>query len=240
MSENESDLEKEGAQLAKDQLQLERDKLEFERKKREEKFLVRNFGSITAGAISVLAVLISLGQVYIGWQQRRIAEAQVSIASHQDKLAEAQTVQRFIPHLVGQESEKELALIVMDSFVNRDVVTKLATKVPSKGSVAALQSLSRQGGDADKKLAQSALDELANRRKQLVEQMFDSDLNKRRTATDQLIREWSADPELIPLALDRANVEQDKETSAMTRASSIPSSCLRILSRIFLKCMNVK
>jgi hypothetical protein len=191
-------------------LQLERDKLEFERKKREEKFLVRNFGSITAGAISVIAVLISSVQVYIAWQQRRIAEAQISIASHQDQLAEAQTVQRFIPHLVGQESEKELALITMDSFVNRSVVTKLATKLPSKGSEAALQTLSKEGGETEKKLAQSALNELGNRRKQLVEQMFDEDKSTRIAATTQLIREGSADPKLIPLALDRANVEQNK------------------------------
>lgn len=207
-SDNNAELEK----MSKERLQLEREKLEFERRKKEERFFVRNFGSVTAGAISVVAVLVSLMQVYIGWQQRRIAEAQVKIASHQDQLAEAQTVQRFIPHLVGQDAEKELALITMDSFVNREVVTKLATKLPGKGAEAALQVLSREGGEDEKKLAQSALDEVGNRRKQLIEQMFDADKSTRIAATTQLIREWSTDPKLVPLALERAKAEHSKGT----------------------------
>lgn len=210
MLKNEAGVRDDGVDLEKQRLQLERERLEFERKKREEAFVVRNFGSISAGAISVIAVLVSLGQVYIAWQQRRIAEAQVSIASHQDQLAEAQTVQRFIPHLVGQDSEKELALIAMDSFVNRNLVTRLATKLPSQGSEAALQTLSTEGGDKEKKLAQSALNELGSRRKQLVEQMFAEDKTTRIAATSQIVREWKTDPTLIQLILDRANLEQSK------------------------------
>lgn len=210
MQQNEAEIEKGHLQLERERVQLERDKLEFERKKKDEKFFARNFSSITAGAISVIAILVSSLQVFIARQQWRIAQTQVNIASHQDQLAEAQTVQRFIPHLIGQEAEKELALVTMDSFVKRDVVTKLATKLSSKASEAALQTLAKEGKEDDKQLAQSALDELGNRRKQLVEQMFDGDKSKRIAATAQLIKEWSSDPKLIPLVLERANVEQSK------------------------------
>lgn len=203
-------LNKDQIKLELEKLKLEREKLEFERKKKEEKFFIRNFGSIIAGLISFVAVLVSVGQVYTAQQQRQIASTQLSIAEHQTKLSAAQTVERFIPHLVGEDTKKELALITMDSFVDRDVVTKLATKLPSKGSEAALQTLVSEGKEEEKELAQKALDDFAKKRVQLVEQMFDADKNTRINATTQLIKEWNTDPKVVSLALERAKIEQDK------------------------------
>lgn len=183
----ENNLEQERIKLELERLRLERERLEFEQKKRGETLLVKNFGSILIGIISFFAFLVSATQAYIAWQQRR--------------LTEAQTVERFIPHLIKSDS-RTLALTTMKSFVDSELVLTLAANLESSPT---LEKYAKQGSPEEKQVAQQALDELANRRSSLISQMFSDDKNTRIAATTTLAREWNADPKVIAEALAFAN-----------------------------------
>lgn len=75
------------------------------------------------------------------------------------KLQETQTIEKFIPHLIGSEAEKKAAIIALSSITNTETAAKYAELFPSEGTASALKSLatSSSAKDSDRKLANKAL-----------------------------------------------------------------------------------
>ena len=132
--------------------------------------------------------------------------------NQQLRLSEIQTVERFIPRLLGPQEEKEIAIIAISAMGNTELATKLAARYPSPGTQAALQTLVNTGDAEDKSQAQvalatvqKALGDKDQLRSKLVKEMFDSDRNTRIAATTRLIREYKTDDNIVPETLDIAN-----------------------------------
>ena len=135
-----------------------------------------------------------------------------SYNTQQIRLNEIQTVERFIPRLLGTQEEKELAILAISAIGNTELATKLATRYPSQGTAAALQKLANIAEPGEQKRAQEALatvqkelDTRSQLRTKLVKQMFESDKATRIAATNKLIREWRTDEKVISETLDVAN-----------------------------------
>ena len=63
----------------------------------------------------------------------------------QHKIQEVQTIEKLIPHLTGDESEKKMAIIAISTLTNPETAAKIAQMFPSKGTVQALKSIAKQG-----------------------------------------------------------------------------------------------
>jgi len=75
----------------------------------------------------------------------------------QIKLQEAQTVERFIPHLMGNDTSKRMAILAMKTLVNTDLAAKYAAMFPSAGTISALKTIAKTGDSQDKKIVQQVL-----------------------------------------------------------------------------------
>ena len=75
------------------------------------------------------------------------------------KLQETQTIEKFIPHLIGSEPEKKAAIIALSSIANTETAAKYAEIFASEGTASALKSIasSSSAKDSDRKLANKAL-----------------------------------------------------------------------------------
>lgn len=75
------------------------------------------------------------------------------------KLQETQTVEKFIPHLIGSEPEKKAAIIAISTITNTETAAKYAELFPSEGTASALKSIASNSNskDSDKKLVTRAL-----------------------------------------------------------------------------------
>ncbi|MDM0018741.1 hypothetical protein [Variovorax saccharolyticus] len=157
-------------QLDQDRARLEREKLEFEQKKMQRLTL----------AISAVALVVSGLQVGVAWMQSR--------------LATAQTVERFIPHIQKPET-RDAALLTMAAFTDQDFVTQLAEKLKA---TTVLETLQSRGSGPEQARATEALSALDSRRKALLARIYDADKQKRIQATTELIQQWIGDPRLVP------------------------------------------
>lgn len=70
----------------------------------------------------------------------------------QIKLQEAQTVERFIPHLMGNDTSKRMAILAMKTLVNTDLAAKYAAMFPSEGTMSALKQIAKTGDSQDKEI----------------------------------------------------------------------------------------
>jgi hypothetical protein len=70
----------------------------------------------------------------------------------QIKLQEAQTVERFIPHLMGNDTSKRMAILAMKTLVNTDLAAKYAAMFPSAGTMSALKQIAKTGDNQDKEI----------------------------------------------------------------------------------------
>ena len=70
----------------------------------------------------------------------------------QIKLQEAQTVERFIPHLMGNDTSKRMAILAMKTLVNTDLAAKYAAMFPSEGTMSALKQIAKTGDRQDKEI----------------------------------------------------------------------------------------
>ena len=164
-------------QLAADRTKFERERLEFEQKKLQRLTI----------SISAVAVVVSL--------------LQVGVAFLQSRLATAQTVEKFIPHLQKQET-RDAALLTMAAFTDQSFVTQLAEKLKATG---VLETLQNKGSDQEKTQASEALTALDKKRKTLIEQIFNSDKQKRIEATTELVRQWASDSKVVPDVIEAAS-----------------------------------
>lgn len=163
-------------QLLADRAKLDREKAEFEQKKLQRVTI----------AISTVAVFVSL--------------LQVGVAFLQSRLAAAQTVEKFIPHLQKTET-RDAALLTMTVFTDQSFVTQLAEKLKA---TAVLEVLQAKGSAGEKEQASTALSSLDRRRKELIAGMFSDDRSVRITATSEIVRQWKDDGRLAGELLDFA------------------------------------
>jgi hypothetical protein len=75
----------------------------------------------------------------------------------QIKLQEAQTIERFIPHLLGNDTSKRMAILAMKTLVNTDLAAKYAAMFPSAGTISALKTIAQNGDSQDKEIVSKAL-----------------------------------------------------------------------------------
>lgn len=80
----------------------------------------------------------------------------------QIKLQEAQTVERFIPHLMGNDTSKRMAILAMKTLVNTDLAAKYAAMFPSAGTISALKTIARNGDKQDKEIVSKVLHKTAD------------------------------------------------------------------------------
>ena len=73
------------------------------------------------------------------------------------RLQEIQTIEKFIPHLMGNDRSKRAAILAISSLTNAELAGKFAQIFASQGTVSALQSIAETGSDKDKSAATSAL-----------------------------------------------------------------------------------
>ena len=75
------------------------------------------------------------------------------------KLQEVQTIERFIPHLLGDEKSKRAAVLAISSLGNAKLAARVASIFASPGTVSALESIARNDSNpGDKKALNGALD----------------------------------------------------------------------------------
>lgn len=89
------------------------------------------------------------------------------------KLQEIQTIEKFIPHLMGNEQSKKAAILAMSQLTNPELAGKFANIFASTGTVSALQSMVDNGNAHEKNIATKALSDamesLAARENRLTE-----------------------------------------------------------------------
>ncbi len=83
--------------------------------------------------------------------------ATYSFNEQQIKLQEAQTIEKFIPHLMGNDSSKRMAILCLRTLVNTDIAAKCAAMIPSAGTVSALKTIANTGDSREKAIASQAL-----------------------------------------------------------------------------------
>ena len=80
-----------------------------------------------------------------------------SFNQQQLKLQEIQTIERFIPHLLGTEKSKQAAIMAMSSLTNTKVAAKMASLFASEGTVSALRTIAATGDTQDRTIATKAM-----------------------------------------------------------------------------------
>ncbi len=78
----------------------------------------------------------------------------------QIKLQEAQTIEKFIPHLMGNDTSKRMAILAMKTLVNTDLAAKYAAMFPSEGTISALKTIAKNGDSRDKKIVSKTYQEI--------------------------------------------------------------------------------
>jgi hypothetical protein len=126
-------------------------------------------------------------------------------------LQEIQTIEKFIPHLMGNDQSKRAAILAISSLTNAELATKFAQIFSSPGTVSALQSLAENGSQKDKNIATDALaralENLAAR---------ESRLNEIETAFHKAATDTTAHPAKSDSPLDQLEEAQKLERLAIT------------------------
>lgn len=73
------------------------------------------------------------------------------------KVQEIQTIEKFIPHLVGDEKSKRAAILAISSLGNDNLAARVASIFASEGTASALQSIAQKSDPKDKQVVQDAL-----------------------------------------------------------------------------------
>jgi hypothetical protein len=107
-----------------------------------------------------------------------------SYNQQQLRVQEIQTIEKFIPHLMGNDQSKRAAILAISSLTNAELAGKFAQIFASKGTVSALQSMAETGSESDRSAASTALakalENIAAR---------ESKLNEMETAFQQALNE---------------------------------------------------
>ena len=111
-------------------------------------------------------VIAGLGSIFTYFynEQQGIREHQNQV--HQTKILEMQTVEKFIPHLTGDEKTKEIALLALTTLGSSEFATKFAQLSPSDGSEAATDTIMRTAISAKQKQIPTPVTSVAKSEKQ--------------------------------------------------------------------------
>lgn len=81
-----------------------------------------------------------------------------SYNQQQLRLQEIQTIEKFIPHLLGNEKSKKAAILAISSLTNTKLAARFASLFASEGTVSALKSIATTGDTRDRTIATEALE----------------------------------------------------------------------------------
>lgn len=81
----------------------------------------------------------------------------MSYNEQQLKLQEVQTIERFIPHLLGDEKSKRAAILAISTLADAKLAAKMASIFASPGTVSALESIAENDNTVDRKVMKNAL-----------------------------------------------------------------------------------
>lgn len=73
------------------------------------------------------------------------------------KLQEIQTIEKFFPHLTGDEKSKKAAILAISSLTDAKLASNVAAIYASEGTVSALEQIARHGEKSDRKMVNGAL-----------------------------------------------------------------------------------
>lgn len=73
------------------------------------------------------------------------------------KLQEIQTIEKFFPHLTGDEKSKRAAILAISSLTNAKLASKVAAVFASEGTVSALEQIAKHADTGDRTIANGAL-----------------------------------------------------------------------------------
>jgi len=134
----------------------------------------------------IIAIVVSVAGLFVSWSQMKVAQ-------QNNRLTEAQTVGSFIPHLM-EKSTKDMALIAMNKYVDREVVNDMAELLVSEK---ALEVLAETGSEKEMKSSQKSLEKLDVRQNDLVVQMYEATPIESSEAYMQLSQDWEKSPALL-------------------------------------------
>ncbi|WP_207063996.1 SH3 domain-containing protein [Motiliproteus sp. SC1-56] len=99
------------------------------------------FGAISTFLSTV--VIAALGLYFTHSYNERQGARDFQAQIHQTRVLEMQTVEKFIPHLSGDEETKKIALLAITSLGSPEFATKFAQLSPSEGTEAAADQIMR-------------------------------------------------------------------------------------------------
>ena len=73
------------------------------------------------------------------------------------KLQEIQTIEKFFPHLTGDEKSKKAAILAISSLTDAKLASNVAAIYASEGTVSALEQIARHGEKSERKMVNGAL-----------------------------------------------------------------------------------
>lgn len=125
----------------------------------------------------------------------------LSYNEQQLKLQEVQTIEKFIPHLLGDEKSKRAAILAISSLADTKLAAKMASIFASPGTVSALESIAENDTGTDRKALKSALakalDTMAGN--YMMDKKYDDAIAAARKALDMQEQSFGASsPELVP------------------------------------------
>lgn len=102
--------------------------------------------------IGAIAPILSGTIIAIGGAYFTVAYNQAQL-----KLQEAQTIEKFIPHLLGDEKSKRAAILAISSLTDAKMAARVAAIFASPGTVSALESIAENDTSSDRKALKGAL-----------------------------------------------------------------------------------
>jgi len=122
------------------------------------------FGAISTFLSTV--VLAALGLYFTNEYNERQGARDFQAQVHQTRVLEMQTVEKFIPHLTGDEEKKKIALLAITSLGSPEFATKFAQLSPSEGTEAAADQIMRTATSAGQTIVPDAIVSSINRNKE--------------------------------------------------------------------------
>lgn len=122
---------------------------ELKTKKTKKKDFWDRFSTISVFLSTVIIAGLGSYFTYSYNKQQGAREHQNKV--HQTKKLEMQTVEKFIPHLMGDEKTKEIALLALSTLGSSEFATKFMQLSPSVGSEAAADKIMRRAVSTEQK-----------------------------------------------------------------------------------------
>jgi len=108
----------------------------------------KDFWDILGAVAPIIAAgVIALGGTYFTWTYNQ----------QQLKLQQIQTIEKFIPHLLGDEKSKRAAILAISSLGDDKLASRMASIFASPGTASALESMAKNSNGPDNAVVTNAL-----------------------------------------------------------------------------------